>query len=158
MSAGLEARVREVPELRVVVVSDVLDQAGLEAWLPGAMARAFERAAGGALTTDDLPYLERTGSDPVIFTTYEGNPNLGPCEIIVAVAVRTEGDRTIPAHREAFVRVTKELVTGGGLGDAYDAAESAAGADAGPPTETYWTDFGDASPGDEVFDVGWRIG
>ena len=152
-----EARIREVPELQVVTVSDVLDQAALEAWLPDAMTRAFDRAAGAALTADDLPYLERSGPDPVIFTTYEGNPNLGPCEIVVAVAVRTGGDRTLPAHREAFVRVTKQLVTSGGLGGAYEVAEAAAGPDAGPPTETYWTDFGDAAPGDPVFDVGWRI-
>jgi len=151
------ARIREVPELHVVTVTAVLDQAALDAWLPGAMAQAFERAAGAALTADDLPYVERSGPDPVIRVTYEGNPNLGPCEIVVSVPVPAGGDRTIPAHREAFVRVTKELVTSGGLGDAYDTAEALAGADAGPPTETYWTDFFDAAPGDEVFDVGWRI-
>lgn len=152
-----EPRIREVPELHVVSVSAVLDQAALDAWLPGGMAQAFERAAGAALTADDLPYVERSGPDPVIFVTYEGNPNVGPAEVVVSVAVRSGGDRTIPAHREAFVRVTKDLVVTGGLGDAYDAAEALAGADAGPPTETYWTDFFDAAPGDEVLDVGWRM-
>lgn len=152
-----ETRIREVPELHVVTVSDVLDQAALGAWLPDAMARAFERAQGGALTADDLTYVERSGPDPVIFVTYEGNPNEGPCEIVVSVAVRSGGDRTIPAHREAFVRVTKGFVTDGRLGEAYEAAEAAAGPDAGPPTETYWTDFFDAALGDEVFDVGWRV-
>jgi len=152
-----EARIREVPELQVVTVSGVLDQAALAAWLPDAMARAFERAEDRALTADDLPYVERTGPDPVILVTYEGNPNDGPCEIAVSVPVRAGGDRTIAAHREAFVRVTKGFVTDGRLGEAYEAAEAAAGPDAGPPTETYWTDFFDAAPGDEVFDVGWRI-
>jgi hypothetical protein len=41
-----------------------VDQAELEAWLPGAMARVAERAraSGGLLGTADWPFLERAGN------------------------------------------------------------------------------------------------
>lgn len=143
--------------MRVVTEAATLDQDGLTAWLPGAMGRvvALAEQAGGAVTAAELAYLDRPTADPVILVVYEGNPNEAPCLVEVAVPVRGDGDRDIPAHREAFVRVTKSLVSSGRLGVAYDTAERAAGDVTGPPRETYWTDFGAAAPGDEVFDVGW---
>jgi hypothetical protein len=49
----VEIRLRDVPERHVVTETRPVDQAGLEAWLPGAMARVAERARapGGLLGT-----------------------------------------------------------------------------------------------------------
>ena len=72
-----------------------------------------------------------------------------------------EGDRTIPAHREAYARVTKAHVTTGQLGGVYEAVEQWIGANghavARAPRETYWTDFMDAKDDDEVFDVAFPV-
>lgn len=157
-------RVRDVPEQHVVSETREVDQAGLEAWLPGAMARVAERAraAGGLLTTTDWAFLERpAGDDPLMIAIYEGNPNEGPTPVEVSATVAAGGDRTIPAHREAFVRVSKSQVTSGELGLVYEVIEKWIAANglavARAPRETYWTDFGAADAGDEVFDVAFPV-
>ncbi|WP_433063763.1 hypothetical protein [Dactylosporangium sp. CS-033363] len=157
-------RLRDVPEQQVVAERRVVTQAELEAWLPGAMARVAERAraAGGLLGTADWPFLERTGADePVFLAIYEGNPNEAPTEVEVCATVAAGGDRTVPAHREAYQRVTKGVVTSGELGKVYEAVERWVTdnglAVARAPRETYWTDFGDAADGDEVFDVAFPV-
>lgn len=159
----MEIQVRDVPEQHVVSETKVVDQAQLEAWLPGAMARVAERAraAGGLLTTADWPFLGRAGEEPVFVTVYEGNPNEAPTEVEVCATVAAGGDRTVPAHREAYARVTKSQVTSGELGGVYEAVEKWITENgmsvARAPRETYWTDFGDAAPGDEVFDVAFPV-
>ncbi|WP_426513909.1 hypothetical protein ACPPVO_26820 [Dactylosporangium sp. McL0621] len=160
--AGIQ--LRDVPEQQVVTETRVVDQAALEAWLPGAMARVAERAraAGGLLGTGDWPFLGRTGPDePVFPTIYEGNPNEAPTAVEVAATVAAGGDRAIPAHREAYARVTKAQVTGGELGRVYEAVErwptDNGLAVARAPRETYWTDFGAAADDDEVFDVAFPV-
>jgi hypothetical protein len=124
----VEVRVRDVPEQHVVTEKHTVDQAGLEAWLPVAMARVAERAqaAGGLLGTADWPFLERSGhaDEPVFVTIYEGNPNEGPTEVEVCATVAAGGERTIAAHRQAYVRVAKSWVVGGQLGEVYEAIES----------------------------------
>lgn len=161
----VEVRVRDVPEQHVVTETRTVDQAALEAWLPGAMARVAERAraAGGLLTTADWPFLERSGrpDEPVFLTIYEGDPHEGPTEVEVCATVEAGGDRTIPAHREAYARVTKSQVTTGELGGVYVAVEKWV-LDNGltvarAPRETYWADFGAAAGGDEVFDVSFPV-
>ena len=100
---------------------------------------------------------------------YEGNPNEGETAVECCTPLRA-GDatpdgaatRTIPAHREAYVRVQKRTVQSGGLGDVYlriekwieDQGLQVAAA----PRETYWTDFYTAAAGDEVFDVAFPVG
>jgi hypothetical protein len=160
----MKIQLRDVPEQHVVTETRSVDQAELEAWLPGAMARVAERAraAGGLLGTTDWPFLGRSGADePVFITIYEGNPNEGPTPVEVCATVAAGGDRTIPAHREAYARVTKDDVTSGSLGGVYEGIEkwiSANGlAVARAPRETYWTDFGDAAGEDEVFDVAFPV-
>jgi hypothetical protein len=161
----VEVRVRDVPEQSVVTEKRTVDQAGLEAWLPGAMARVAERAraAGGLLGTADWPFLERSGraDEPVFVTIYEGNPNEGPTEVEVCATVAAGGERTIAAHREVYVRVTKSQVTGGQLGEVYEAIEkwiTVNGLAVGhAPREVYWTDFMSAAPDDEVFDVAFPV-
>jgi hypothetical protein len=158
-----EIRLRDVPEQHVVSETRSVDQAALEAWLPGAMARVAERAraAGGLLGTTDWPFLERSGDEPVFVTIYEGNPNEGPTPVEVCATVAACGDRTIPAHREAYARVTKSVVTSGELGGVYEAVEKWISdhglAVARAPRETYWTDFMAAADGDEVFDVAFPV-
>src|SRR3712207_8553155 len=60
--------------------------------------------------------------------------------------------------REAYVRVTKETVTSGGLGPVYAAVEEWIVANghevAAPPRETYWADFDAAGPRSEERRVG----
>ena len=160
----VEVRLRDVPEQHVVSEVGTVDQAALQEWLPGAMSRVAERAqaAGGLLGTTDWPFLERPGTDePLLMVVYEGNPNEGPTEVDVSATVASGGDRVVPAHREAYARVTKSLVTSGELGGVYEAVEQWI-ADQGlsvarAPRETYWTDFHDAKDGDEVFDVAFPI-
>jgi hypothetical protein len=155
-----EIRLRDVPELRLVTESKSVDQAALEAWLPGAMARVFQ-ASGGPLTADSQPWLERPTSDPVFLVAYEGNPNEGPTPVQVSAPVATGGDRTEPAHREAYARVTKGQVTSGQLGGVYEAVEKWVSDQglriAAAPRETYWTDFMSAGDDDEVFDVAFPV-
>jgi hypothetical protein len=154
-----------VPEQHVVTEMRTVDQAELEAWLPGAMARVAERAraAGGLLGTADWPFLQRSGGsvEPVFVTIYEGNPNEGPTSVEVCATVATAGDRTIAAHREAYARVTKSHVTTGELGAVYEAVEKWITANglavARAPREVYWTDFMSAAADDEVFDVAFPV-
>ena len=159
----IDVRLRDVPEQHVVVETQTLDQAGLEAWLPGAMSRVAERAADGLLGTAAWPFLERPAeaNEPVFITIYEGNPHEGPTPIEVCATVPAGGDRTIPAHREAYARVTKSLVTTGQLGRVYEAIEKWIAANglsvARAPRETYWTDFMAAAASDEVFDVAFPV-
>jgi hypothetical protein len=161
----VKVRLRDVPEQHVVTETRRVDQAGLEAWLPGAMARVAERAraAGGLLGTADWPFLDRSGGpdEPVFVTIYEGNPNEGPTLVEVCATVAADGDRTIAAHQEAYARVTKSQVTTGQLGGVYEAVEKWIGAHglavARAPREIYWTDFMAAAADDEVFDVAFPV-
>jgi hypothetical protein len=159
----MEVRLRDVPEQHVVSEVRNVDQAALEAWLPGAMARVADRAraAGGLLGTPDWPFLDRAGDAPVFLTIYEGNPNEGETPVEVCATVAAGGDRTIPAHREAYARVRKSQVTTGQLGGVYEGIEKCISdhglAVARAPRETYWTDFGEAADDDEVFDVAFPV-
>jgi hypothetical protein len=156
----MEILTRDVPEQHVVSEVRSVDQAALEAWLPGAMARVA--AGGGLLGTTAWPHLDRPGDDqPVFVVIYEGNPNEGATPVEVCAVVSSAGTRTIPAHREAYVRVTKEQVVTGRLGGVYEAVEKWIGeqglAIAAAPRETYWTDFPAAGAQDPVFDVSFPV-
>lgn len=161
----VEIRLRDVPEQHVVTQTRVVDMAGLDAWLPDGMTLVAERAqaASGLLGSADWPFLERSGhaDEPVFITVYEGDPHEGPTPIEVCATVATGGDRSIPAHREAYVRVTKSQVTSGALGEVYEAIAKWIAANgltvAHAPREVYWTDFGSAAADDEVFDVAFPV-
>jgi hypothetical protein len=163
----MEVRLRDVPEQHVVTEERSVDQAQLMEWLPGAMSRVAQAAngAGGLPGTRSWPYLERSEhpDEPVFIVIYEGNPNEGPTPIEVCAPVRSAdaAARTIPAHREAYVRVTKGLVLSGQIGGVYEGIEKWISAEglqvARAPRETYWTDFFKAAEGDEVFDVAFPV-
>jgi hypothetical protein len=154
-----EIQIRDVPELRVATEARDVDQAQLLDWLPGAMSRVV---TAPALTVGTQTWVNRPPSpDPVFVVTYEGNPNQGPTRVEVCAPVAAGGDQTLPAHREAFVRVTKAQVTGGELGAVYEAIEKEIGhrglTITAAPREVYWTDFGGAAGGDEVFDGAFPV-
>jgi hypothetical protein len=154
-----EIRMRDVPELHVVTEAREVDQAQLVEWLPGAMARVVR---AGARTTGTQTWVERPPTDdPVFVVIYQGNPNEGPTRVEVCAPVAGGGDQTLPAHREAFVRVTKGQVISGQLGGVYEAIEKEV-VDRGlritdAPREVYWTDFMSAAEDDEVFDVAFPV-
>jgi hypothetical protein len=69
--------------------------------------------------------------------------------------------RREPAHREAYVRITKAQVAYPQILSAYDAVAQWLGArglnSAGPPREVYFADFNAAGPTDEVCDVAFPM-
>lgn len=166
----MDVQTREVPEQTVVTEQRMVDQKALEQWLPGAMARVHKAAGDAAAGTAEQPHLLRshTTDEPVFIVIYEGNPNEGEtavecCTPLQATAAAPDGvaTRTIPAHREAYVRVQRQTVQSGVLGDVYEGIGSWI-ADKGmevaaAPRETYWTDFFAAAPEDDVFDVAFPV-
>lgn len=164
-----DVKIREVPEQPVVSEERTVTQAELVEWLPGAMGRVAKSARdhGGGLETSALPYLTRDDhkSEQVFVVLYEGNPNEGPVPVETCVPIageQGEGTRTIPAHREAYVRLTRaQCEPTSKIGAAYAAVEQWIGANghevSAAPRETYFTDFYGAAPEDEVFDVAFPI-
>lgn len=166
----MDVQMRDVPEQTVITEQRMVDQAALEGWLPGAMSRVLKAAGDAAAATADQPYLERghLPDEPVFIVIYEGNPNEGETAVECCTPLRAgvqapadAASRTIPAHREAYVRATKDTVTSGQIGDVYVAIEQWIGSKgleiAAAPRETYWTDFFDAAGNDEVFDVAFPV-
>jgi effector-binding domain-containing protein len=166
----MDVLVRDVPEQVVITEQRMVDQAALESWLPGAMSRVLKAAGEAAAGTIDQPYLEREDlpHEPVFIVIYEGNPNEGETAVECCTPLRsgvlTRADaasRVIPAHREAYIRVTKSLVESGRIGDVYVAIEQWIGSNgldiAAAPRETYWTDFYAAGGSDVVFDVAFPV-
>lgn len=161
---------RDVPAQVVITEQRMVDQAALEGWLPGAMSRVLKAAGDAAAGTAEQPYLERgeVPDEPVFIVIYEGNPNEGETAVEVCTPLRAgvpvpagAASRTVPAHREAYVRVTKSTVQSGRIGDVYMAIERWIGSNgrevAAAPRETYWTDFNAAGADDVVFDVAWPV-
>jgi len=167
-----DIKLREVPEQVVVTEQRSVNQAELVRWLPGAMARVSSSAdvLGGVMGSTSLAWLQREHrpSEPVCIVIYEGNPNEGEVPVEVCAPVRDGRDgatdvptRRVPAHREAYVRLTKTQTEPSVLGSAYEAVERWAGSQglevAGAPREVYYTDYHAAAPADEVFDVAWPV-
>jgi effector-binding domain-containing protein len=167
----MDVRMREVPEQTVVTEQRMVDQKALEQWLSEAMPRVHKAAGDMAAGTADQPYLLRdhVADEPVFIVIYEGNPNEGEtavecCTPLRAGSTAPDGvaTRSIPAHREAYVRIEKRTVQSGKIGDVYVAIEKwieDQGLEvAAAPRETYWTDFFSAAADDEVFDVAFPVG
>jgi effector-binding domain-containing protein len=166
----MDVQMREVPEQAVVTEERMVDQESLQRWLPEAMARVHKAAGDMAAGTAQLPWLlrEHVADEPVFIVLYEGNPDEGETAVECCTPLRAgagapddAATRTIPAHREAYVRVQKRTVQSGGLGQVYLAIENWV-ADHGlevaaAPRETYWTDFWSAAADDEVFDVAFPV-
>jgi hypothetical protein len=159
----MDVQLREVPAQVVVTEQRMVDQQSLERWLPEAMARVHKTAGSMAAGTAEQPHLLR-----VFIVIYEGNPNEGETAVECCTPLHADGAapdgaaaRTIPAHREAYVRVLKRTVQSGAVGDVYVAIgnwiEGQGLEIAAAPRETYWTDFYSAAADDEVFDVAFPV-
>ena len=131
----------------------------------------MHRAAGdAAASTAQQPHLHRghLPDEPVFIVIYEGNPNEGETAVECCTPLR-EGvaapagaaSRSIPAHREAYLRVRKTTVLSGDIGDVYVGIEQWIASNglevAAAPRESYWTDFFDAEDKDEVLDVAFPV-
>jgi effector-binding domain-containing protein len=165
-----EIQVREVPELVAIAEKRSVNQAELVEWLPGAMARVAGAADGfGGVASSSQPWLVRGDrpTEPVFIVLYEGNPNEGPVEVEVCAPINDGRQapaepamRRLPAHREAYVRLTK-AETMSNIGAAYEAVGtwiSGQGLEvSAAPREVYYTDYHSAAPTDPVFDVAFPI-
>jgi hypothetical protein len=142
-----------VPEQLVLTEQRHVRVPELPGWIDAACGRLVQAAAGYGGVADPL------------FVIYHGEVNEdndGPVEVCVPVdpAQPDPADiaaRREPAHREAYVRITKAQVAFPQILSAFDAVMAWAGSDgravADSPREVYFADFGAAGPTDEVCDV-----
>jgi hypothetical protein len=144
---------REVPAQLVLTEQRHVTPEELPAWIGQAMMRLLTAAgpAGGA------------SAGP--FVVYHGEVNhdsYGPAEVCVpvdpAAAAKLDAPtREEPAHREAYVRITKAQVAFPQILSAFDAVSRWAAEQghtgASAPREVYFTDWDAAGPEDEVCDV-----
>lgn len=166
-----DIKLRDVPEQVVVTEQRSVNQAQLIEWLPPAMGRVARAAdgLGGIAKTTSMPWLLRGGPPESVFIViYEGNPNEGevPVEVCAPLDAEPAGSvdgavRRVPAHREAYVRLTRAQTEPATLGSAYVEVERWIGAQgmevAAAPREVYYRDYFTAAPEDEVFDVAWPV-
>lgn len=141
---------REVPEQSVLAERRHVAVAALSAWIETTMDRLTDRAE------------EHGGVTGPAFVVYYGEVNEdsdGPAECCVPVG--GAGDRTEPAHREAFVRLVRAQVEYPQILSAYDAVAQWIIRNGheiqGAPREVYFTDFRAAKPNDEVCDIAFPI-
>jgi DNA-binding transcriptional MerR regulator len=154
-SGGFEVRERAVPEQLVLAEQRSLSLAELEGWLRATKRRLVAAAHG---------YGGMVAPLFVIFHGEVSQDSDGPVEVCVPVdraraVARDPALRREPAHREAYVRVTKAQFEVPQILSAYDAVAAWISAHgrcwAGPPREVYLpgVDPHGAAPTDEVCDV-----
>jgi DNA-binding transcriptional MerR regulator len=146
---------REIPEQVVLTEQRHVLVDELPRWLPGAIGRLVGTAE------------ELGGLDGPVFVAYHGEVNQdsdGPVEVCVPIATAVGAEaptRVEPAHREAYVRITKAQVEFPQILSAYDAVASWIGANGktvtGAPREVYFNDFAAAALDDEVCDIAFPI-
>jgi DNA-binding transcriptional MerR regulator len=148
---------RDVPEQLVLTEQRHILVADLPNWL----GEAFGRLMGSA--------ARYGGPCAPAFAVYHGEVNQesdGPVEVCVPInpADGPSTDvpmRREPAHREAYVRITRAQVQYPQILSAFDAVAewlSIEGISASaPPREIYFADFMAAAPTDEVCDVAFPI-
>ncbi|MFI9010070.1 MerR family transcriptional regulator [Actinosynnema sp. NPDC053489] len=151
-----EVEQREVPEQVVLTEQRHLLQPALVEWLRSSLDRLV-RAAG-----------EHGGASAAPFVVYHGEVNEdsdGPVEACVPIAAAEPPDgvaaRVEPAHREAYVRLTKAQVAFPQILSAYDAVaawiKENGHAVHDAPREVYFADFAAAGPDDEVCDIAFPM-
>lgn len=148
-----EVEIREVPDQQVLTEQRHTLVDGLNEWIGegfGRLMRAAE-AAGGV--------------KGAAFVVYHGEVNEdsdGPVELCVPVGDQPGSGvaaRIEPAHREAFVRITKAQVEFPQVLGAYEQVEhwvrDNGHTTTAPPREIYFNDFMAAGPDELVCDVAW---
>lgn len=147
---------RDVPEQQVLTVRRHLNVDELSRWLATTSCRLAESARG------------RGGVTGPLFAVYHGEVDEdsdGPVELCAPIApsgAPSKGDvRLEPAHREAYVRLSKAQVEYPQILSAFDAVAgwiaSSGRKVAAPPREVYFSDWDAAGPTDEVCDVAFPI-
>ncbi|MFD8592001.1 MerR family transcriptional regulator [Streptomyces sp. NPDC059637] len=152
-----EVREREVPEQVVLTEQRHVRVEELPGWIDA----ATKRLCGAAQAYG--------GPAGPVFVVYHGEVDEdgdGPVEICLPVAAGDdiEGDAAVrrePAHREAYVRLTKAQVEFPQILSAYDAvvqwAAARGRACTGAGREVYFADRDGAGPADEVCDVAFPV-
>jgi DNA-binding transcriptional MerR regulator len=148
---------RDVEETTVLTEQRNVAIDGLTSWIAEAGGRQHSAlAANGGLI----------GPAVIIYHGDVSEDSDGPVEVTNPVPADVAPSlglpyRTEPAHREAYVRITKAQVRYPDILSAYDAVESWAAEHGeqvtGPPREVYFTDFMGADDADEVCDVAYPI-
>lgn len=152
-----EIKVRDVPEQTLLTEQTYVNAAQLPEWIATAGMRQLQAAAdiGG-----------QVGPSLVIYHGEVNADSDGPVEAGLPIAAERAGavtlpTRTEPAHREAYVSITRGQVRYPDILSAYDAVERWIAANnkqiAGSPREIY---FADPSSGDEeefIADVAYPI-
>lgn len=148
---------RDVPHQLVLTEQRHVTPEELPGWIDKAMMRLMT-AAGQAGGPAGAP-----------FVVYHGEINHdsdGPAELCVPIhpanAAKLSGPtREEPAHREAYLRITKAQVAFPQILSAYDAVARWLTTNNHtatlPPREVYFTDWNAAGPEDEVCDIAFPI-
>jgi effector-binding domain-containing protein len=156
--AMFNVQTREVSEQTVLTERRHITQPELGGWLQDSLGRLMGLASeryGGAVNPAFVAYHGEVNND-----------SDGPVEVCVpiradAAAGDGEAVRTEPAHREAYVRVTRAQFEFPQILSAYDAVAQWIAANghsiAGSPREVYFTDFMAAMPTDEVADIAFPM-
>jgi DNA-binding transcriptional MerR regulator len=148
---------RDIDEQLVLTEQRHTTVAGLHPWLPEAIGRAWETAPA---------YGGITGPILVIYHGVVDEDNDGPVEVCGPITppagtTVTHATRIEPAHREAYVRITKAQVAWPQIISAYDAVEQWIVDNGreiiGSPREVYFADFMNAGPDDEVVDIAFPV-
>ncbi|MEY9891352.1 DNA-binding transcriptional MerR regulator [Catenulispora sp. MAP12-49] len=148
---------RDVPASLVLTEQRHVTPEELPAWIGQAMTRLLTAAAPAG------------GPSAAPFVVYHGEVNHdsdGPAEVCVPIdparaAAATAATREEPAHREAYLRITKAQVAFPQILSAFDAVgrwlTDNGHTAALPPREVYFTDWDAAGPDDEVCDIAFPI-
>jgi DNA-binding transcriptional MerR regulator len=148
---------RDVPEQLVLVEQRHVPVAELSAWIGQAMTRLATAAQnhGGIAGPEFVVYYGEVNED-----------SDGPAECCVPIDPSRPRSaetpmRAEPAHREAYVRLTRAQVEYPQILSAYDAVAQWINEHGhsveGAPREIYFTDFMAANPADEVCDVAFPM-
>jgi effector-binding domain-containing protein len=148
---------RDVPEQTVLTEQRHIHAPELPTWIP---------AAGGRLMSAAASHGGISGPMIVIYHGEVNQDSDGPVEVCIPVGsaqpnATDAAMRSEPAHREAYVRITKAQVAYPQILSAFDAVAQWIGTNgkqvAGAPREVYFADFHAAGPNDEVCDVSFPI-
>jgi DNA-binding transcriptional MerR regulator len=152
-----EIREREVPAQLVLTEQRHTTVEALSSWIEDATMRLWKTADnhGGVVGP--------------MFVVYHGEVNQdsdGPVEVCLPIGLGQDGatdaaTRTEPAHREAYLRITKAQVAFPQILSAYDAVAQWLNEQgrnpSGPPREVYFADWDAAGPTDEVCDIAFPV-
>ncbi len=151
-----EVKQREVSEQVVLTEQRHLLEPALVEWIDDSTDRLTKAAEA---------YGGVSGPTFVIYHGEVNDESDGPVEMCIPVAVDGPPSgvaaRVEPAHREAYVRLTKAQVVFPQILSAYDAVavwiKDNGFAITNSPREVYFTDFDSAAPDDEVCDVAFPM-